>query len=632
MSTAIPKSVGRYEIVGEVGRGAMGVVYKALDPNIGRTVALKTMRVDVHGADEEEILRRFKHEAKLAGTMSHPSIVTVHDAGEDSGVFFMAMEYLEGVTLHRVLKDKHVLPLPRVIEIAQHIATGLDYAHSHGVIHRDVKPANIMCATNGAIKIMDFGIAKSGAGMTSAGQVLGTPTYMSPEQVRGRQLDGRSDLFSFGVILYEMVTGEKPFSGQNVTTIIYKIMNEAPIPPRDLDTGVHPAVSAVILKALAKDPNERYQSGAELVRDLENYDGQRAAGNESAKIAVAASAAVSGGGDGNHPGATVTAFEMHADSGSQTVHSEPQTTTKMLGSEGGAGVEAPPMEHSQPRFVPNADAVLQSIENTVLVGNKEKKPHAPPPSKIVTTLKKKNFTVPAAAILLVAVILFGRAIKRPVPEPEPQPQPATTSPQPAPVQHSRAANVVTPTTALDTKPSAAKPTAPAATPASTTKPGAKANSTILVRSTPPGAVILLDQKKTGKVTPATLKVESGRHEITFSKDFYRPATMTPTLKDGETLNLAPVLEAEKSGHGIKGIFGGKKIPAGKGMVQIKTSPPGAEVIYKGRTLEQRTPFKVPLDPGNYRVTIKLKGYRPLQKDFAVLEGKSIDVIVELQSK
>src|SRR4051812_11178064 len=377
MSTAIPKSVGRYEIVGEVGRGAMGVVYKALDPNIGRTVALKTMRVDVHGADEEEILRRFKHEAKLAGTMSHPSIVTVHDAGEDSGVFFMAMEYLEGVTLHRVLKDKHVLPLPRVIEIAQHIAAGLDYAHSHGVIHRDVKPANIMCATNGAIKIMDFGIAKSGAGMTSAGQVLGTPTYMSPEQVRGRQLDGRTDLFSFGVILYEMVTGEKPFSGQNVTTIIYKIMNEAPIPPRDLDTGVHPAVSAVILKALAKDPNERYQSGAELVRDLENYDG-KGAHTESAKMAtaVAASAAVSGGGDGNHPGATVTAFEMHAESGSQTVHSEPQTTTKMLGSEGGAGVEAPPVEHSQPRFVANADAVLQSIENTVLVGNKEKRPHA----------------------------------------------------------------------------------------------------------------------------------------------------------------------------------------------------------------------------------------------------------------
>src|SRR5438270_2205053 len=271
MSTAIPKSVGRYEIVGEVGRGAMGVVYKATDPNIGRMVALKTMRVDVHGADEEEILRRFKHEAKLAGTMSHPSIVTVHDAGEDSGVFFMAMEYLEGVTLHRVLKEKHVLPLPRVIEIAQHIGAGLDYAHSHGVIHRDVKPANIMCASNGAIKIMDFGIAKSGAGLTSAGQVLGTPTYMSPEQVRGRQLDGRSDLFSFGVILYEMVTGEKPFTGQNVTTIIYKIMNEAPIPPRQLDARIHPGLSAVVEKALYKLPEERYQKGADLVRDLQNY-------------------------------------------------------------------------------------------------------------------------------------------------------------------------------------------------------------------------------------------------------------------------------------------------------------------------------------------------------------------------
>jgi serine/threonine-protein kinase len=630
MSTAIPKSVGRYEIVGEVGRGAMGVVYKATDPNIGRMVALKTMRVDVHGADEEEILRRFKHEAKLAGTMSHPSIVTVHDAGEDSGVFFMAMEYLEGVTLHRVLKEKHVLPLPRVIEIAQHIGAGLDYAHSHGVIHRDVKPANIMCATNGSIKIMDFGIAKSGAGMTSAGQVLGTPTYMSPEQVRGRQLDGRSDLFSVGVIFYDMVTGEKPFSGHNVTTIIYKSMNEAPIPPRDLDSGVHPAVSAVIIKALQKDPNDRYQSGAELVRELENYDGQRAAGNESAKIAVAASASVSGG---DHAGATVTAFEMHEVTGAQSVHSEPQTTTKMLGSEGGAGVEAAAMEHSQPRFVANADAVLQSIENTVLVGNKEKKTSAPPPSRIATTLKKKNFTIPAAALLLLAVILFGRAIKRTLPE---QPA-AATSEQPSTSQQRSAAasGVPAPITTSDNKPSAARPAPAGASPAtSTTKPAAK-TATIVIKSTPPGAAILLDQKKTGKVTPATLKVDSGRHEITFSKDFYRSVTMTPTLKDGETLNLAPTLEAEKSGgafHGIKGFFGGKKIPAGKGMAQIKTNPPGAEVVYKGTTVEQRTPLKVPLDPGNYRVTIKLNGYRTQQKDFAVVAGKQIDVIVELQPK
>src|SRR5438270_3396525 len=218
--------------------------------------------------------------------MSHPNIVTVHDAGEDDGVFFMAMEYLEGVTLHSVLKEKRLIRLPRVIEITEQVGAGLDYAHSHGVIHRDVKPANIMCLPGGQVKIMDFGIAKSGAGLTTAGQVLGTPTYMSPEQVRGKALDGRSDLFSFGVILYEMVTGEKPFTGENVTTIIYKIMNEEPVPPRDLDASVPAEVSSIILKALAKNPNERYQNAAQLVRDLQNCEAVAAA-SESAKVAVA---------------------------------------------------------------------------------------------------------------------------------------------------------------------------------------------------------------------------------------------------------------------------------------------------------------------------------------------------------
>src|SRR5262249_9214403 len=148
---------------------------------------------------------------------------------------------------------------------------GLDYAHAHGVVHRDVKPGNIMITSRGAVKIMDFGIAKSGGSVTSTGQVLGTPNYMSPEQVKGRPLDGRSDLFSFGVILYEMLTGEKPCVAKKAPTTIYKIENEAPIPPRDLDATIHPGLSAAVTKALAKSPDERYQSGAELVRDLENY-------------------------------------------------------------------------------------------------------------------------------------------------------------------------------------------------------------------------------------------------------------------------------------------------------------------------------------------------------------------------
>src|SRR5437899_4552758 len=271
MSNDLPEKIGRYEIAGELGRGAMGVVYKATDPMIGRQVALKTMRLDVHGVDEEEILRRFKHEAKLAGVMNHSNIVTIYDAGEHEGVFYIAMEYIEGVTLQSILHEDRVVTAERILEISRQMCVGLDYAHERGVIHRDIKPANIMIHGKGGVKIMDFGIAKSGGGMTSAGQVLGTPAYMSPEQVRGKTLDGRSDLFSYGVCLYEMATGEKPFQGQNVTTIIYKIMTEEPIPPRELDVTIHPGISAVIVKALAKNPDHRHQSGADLLKELENY-------------------------------------------------------------------------------------------------------------------------------------------------------------------------------------------------------------------------------------------------------------------------------------------------------------------------------------------------------------------------
>src|SRR6185312_707673 len=268
---SVIETVGRYEIIEELGRGAMGVVYKAKDPTIGRTVALKTLRLDVHGLDAAEMVRRFQNEARAAGVLSHPNIVTIYDAGECDGIFYIAMEFIQGTTLHELLAEQHILATEDVIQYSRQICKGLDYAHSHGIVHRDVKPANIMITANGTVKIMDFGIAKAGGSMTSTGQVLGTPNYMAPEQVKGRPLDGRSDLFSFGVILYEMLTGEKPFVGQNVTTIIYKIVNENPITPRDLDVTVHPGLSAIVTKALAKAPDDRYQTGADLVRDLENY-------------------------------------------------------------------------------------------------------------------------------------------------------------------------------------------------------------------------------------------------------------------------------------------------------------------------------------------------------------------------
>src|SRR5437868_12554147 len=268
----LPEKFGRYEIVREIGHGAMGVVYEALDPTIGRKIALKTIRFDGIGTTADEAARRFKNEARAAGGLNHPNIVTVYDAGEDHGILYLAMEFIEGVTLEARLRAQRTIATAQTIEMVRQICSGLDFAHAKGIVHRDIKPGNILLAEHGPVKITDFGIARAGEAMTITGQVVGTPNYMSPEQVLGKTLDGRSDLFSVGVMLYEMVTGERPFEGQSITTIMYKIVHETPIPPRKLDSTIHPGLSAVIEKSLAKSAEDRFPNGAELARALQNFE------------------------------------------------------------------------------------------------------------------------------------------------------------------------------------------------------------------------------------------------------------------------------------------------------------------------------------------------------------------------
>lgn len=280
-----PQKLGRYEIVREIGHGAMGVVYEATDPTIGRRIALKAIRFDGIGTTADEAARRFKNEARAAGGLNHPNIVTVYDAGEDNGNLFLAMEYIEGSTLDVVLKAQRTMSPAQAADIVRQICAGLDLAHFKGIVHRDIKPANVMLTGQGLVKITDFGIARAGEVMTITGQVIGTPNYMSPEQVLGKTLDGRSDLFSVGVMLYEMITGERPFEGQSITTIMYKIVHETPIPPRKLDSSIHPGLSAVIEKSLAKSPEERFQTGGELTQALQNYQNPGAASTLGAPTA-----------------------------------------------------------------------------------------------------------------------------------------------------------------------------------------------------------------------------------------------------------------------------------------------------------------------------------------------------------
>ena len=261
-------TLGRYQIVREIAR-SNDIVYEARDPIMGRRVALKELAVpaNLQGAARRERIERFYREAKAAGSLTHPNIVTIYEVGEENGRHFIAMEYLEGQSLRDVLQVRGTLPVPEALRIAQAIAAALQYAHRHGVIHRDVKPDNVHLLPDGRIKLTDFGIARLmfEASLTADGQVFGTPSYMSPEQVAGKPLDPRSDLFSLGVMLYEMVTGRKPFTGDSVVTITYNIMNLDPTAP----PGVPPAVQAIIRRAMAKDPAQRYPDAGAMARDLE---------------------------------------------------------------------------------------------------------------------------------------------------------------------------------------------------------------------------------------------------------------------------------------------------------------------------------------------------------------------------
>ncbi|HKF02730.1 MAG TPA: serine/threonine-protein kinase [Candidatus Sulfotelmatobacter sp.] len=266
------KEFGRYEIVGELGRGAMGVVYKARDPQIDRMVAVKTVSMWGQEPEEEQEFRlRFTNEAQAAGRLHHPGIVAVFDVGEhpETKDPYIVLECVDGESLNRILHREKKLELGRALKLAEEIADALDYAHAQGVIHRDIKPANILVTQEGHAKIADFGIAKLNlAHFTLPGKVLGTPAYMAPEQLSGEGCDGRSDVFSLGVILYAMVTGHSPFQGNSATTVCFKVANREPIAASALDMNLPPQLDAVISRAMAKDPNERYQRGSDLAEDL----------------------------------------------------------------------------------------------------------------------------------------------------------------------------------------------------------------------------------------------------------------------------------------------------------------------------------------------------------------------------
>lgn len=269
------QKIGRYEVIDELGRGAMGSVFRANDPAVGRVVAVKTILPAVLASEDgKEFRDRFQREARAAGALAHPGIVPVFDVGEHEGMPYLVMEYVNGQTLAQAMRQGGLATLERICEIGQQIADALAYAHRSGVVHRDIKPANILLTSpevygSERAKITDFGVAKLfTSDLTNTGKMVGTPTFMPPEQFTGAPIDGRTDIFSVGVILYWMTTGEQPFAGETMTSVSYKVVHTDPIPPSKLNPAVSPALEAVILKCMAKNPADRFQTGDELSRAL----------------------------------------------------------------------------------------------------------------------------------------------------------------------------------------------------------------------------------------------------------------------------------------------------------------------------------------------------------------------------
>jgi serine/threonine-protein kinase len=637
------------------------------------------MRLDVQGPECSELLARFRNEARLAGVLNHPNIVTIYDAGEINGLFYMAMEYIEGKTLYQLLLQEHALPFERVLDLSRQICAGLDAASSQRVVHRDIKPANIMMLPNGNVKIMDFGIAKAGGSMTSTGEVLGTPNYMSPEQVKGKPLDGRSDLFSYGVILYEMVTGEKPFAGDNITTIIYKIVNEEPIPPRELNPEVHLGLDRVILKALEKNPHDRYQLGGDLVMALENYE---SAAEEAPKTIPAAMF--------NFPLTPTVAIPAPLTATSTTPQRARNGTAAAAAAKAVVGRQVPTKKPLIPQksipLLPVVAAVLGVVIVVILgVIGYVKHEQAKHRAEIERLLQMKNEQAAEESPASTA------------PETTPAPVPAATSPvvpippdeqakEPSPWQKPRHTSSLRPKNAsamlnlgemvLSTEPDGADVkidgasesdwrtpfTATAVTPGphtvifsrngyatetrvlevvagrparlSVALKAINSTSAVSIASDPPGATIIVDDRETTHTTPAQIILSPGPHSITVRKPGFQEATTNLDVEEGHPYSFNPILKQldlarakETHTNPIARFFGagGDRV-----NVEIHTAPRGAEISINGEVYAKSTPTKLSLSPGTYELTLRLPGYKALHKNLTVEKGPAIQIDETLQ--
>ena len=612
---------GRYEIVGELGRGAMGIVFKAVDPVIGRTVAVKTIRLSEEGTGlkHDELLTRFQTEARAAGLLTHPNIVVVYDAGEEDGLYYITMELVEGKSLQALLDGGHSFPLPRTLRILDQTCSALQFAHERNVVHRDIKPANLMLTADDTVKITDFGTAKilQFGSTQQTSHVMGTPSYMSPEQVKGRAVDGRSDIFSLGVMLYEMVTGEKPFPGQNITTVIYKIVNEDPVPPRQIDPSIHPGISSVVMKALAKEPEQRYQTCREMLEDLRNYRAQGVAGS--------------------NPNSTMV---MGIGSPAATVVS---------GNAGGQGLAGHTPATDDPTVIATArslSARAASPGQTPIVRRTGTSPSAVEPRK-----KKSVLGTIFATLLLIGVIVYGANKIKPVFE-------AARELHNAQVKDSQS-----PTTAAPSATDIPAGNSAAASTANDASQGSNESATggsDAAAPVDPAPEKIASKKPENSLNPKAAEYKGRIEEAISEKGFSGRAKVQGT---GNTLTLAGKLRPSEHGELLKFLrnapasvhvidhieyddtavttAGGSDdsshpVPAaGRGAIHVVTDVIGATAVLHGPAGHVLNKCDTPcsfnnLKPQRYSLEVQKEGYQPVQTALQIKGDEAQDQKIKLE--
>jgi len=539
--------IGRYKIVGELGRGAMGVVYHAIDPNIGRPVAIKTIYFGGgRSAEEQKRLReRLFREARSAGILSHPGIVTVYDVEQQGELAYIAMEFVDGPTLDQVLSEARPISPERMFSILGQTAVALDYAHQKGIVHRDIKPANIMIAKDGTAKITDFGIAKITASdqLTMTGNIVGTPHYMSPEQVQGQPVDGRSDQFSLAVIAFEMLTGEKPYSGEHLTTVVYKIVAEEPAAPHRLNPTLGAAIENVLRKSLAKKPDARYPTCQEFAGAL-----------EKACLASKGWKTMPRGGSLNEPTMVDSAKPVAALAPARHARRTEATTTAERAQGRKAG------------FLPFLLAILVAAGLLALIGWQA----APWLSNQVQTTKAPVRPPVEAAPPATA----------PAPGPEAAPAPVPVEPKPSPM----------PPPAATPAETAEAENAPAEKPRAKPAPAIAATQPVSIISSPGGATATLDgnPRKACKA-PCSLDAAPGRHTISITMPGYQVEHREVDVESSPVETLPVILR-----------------PIG-GTLLLASVPAGAAISVDGRPIAQVTPAQIPLSPGTYTIAVEKDG-------------------------